>query len=194
MEWKGMEIPCLIAGSGGVRMAEEFTIRAQIKANIIGGIQTIFAKRHPLSIGNRPGVLVTLRGALIEFMTFENNGKGWKTARTRRKVIEVGQKYEVLIFRAGARVDIYVNGINVTHPKYTTCWPGDLNSDMDVILGGQLYDKPPLAEMFNGKIYSVELHDRARLSAASPIRYPHNPFAFPLKDLDQKRKELRLPI
>lgn len=184
----------MIDGSGPVRMSEEFTIRAQFKANIIGGIQTIFAKRHPLSVGNRPGVLVTLRGSLIEFMTFENNGKEWKTARTRREVVKVGQKYEVLVFRAESRVDIYINGINVTHPKYTKCWPGDLNSDMEVILGGQLYDKPPLAEVFNGKIYSVELHDIARLSAASPIRYPHNPFAFPLNQLDQKRKELRLPI
>ena len=183
----------MIENSGGIRMAEEFTIRAQIKANTIGGIQTIFAKRHPVSTGNRPGVLVTLRGSLIEFMTFQNNGKEWKTARSRREVIKVGQKHEVLIFRAGARVDIYVNGINVTHPKYTTCWPGDLNSDMELFIGGQLYDKPPLAEVFNGKIYSVELHEMARLSAASPIRYPHNPFAFPLQDLPEKRKELRLP-
>ncbi len=194
MEWKGMVIPCLIEGSKGIRIPQEFTIRAQIKANIIGGIQSIFVKRHPLSTGNRPGILVTLRGSLIEFMTFENNGKDWKTARTRREVIKVGQKYEVLIFRDGSRVDIYVNGINVTHPSYTTCWPGDLNCDMEIFIGGQLYDAPPLAEVFNGKIYSVELHDMARLSAASPIRYPHNPFAFPLKDLPEKRKELRLPI
>lgn len=194
MEWKGMTIPCLIDGSGPVRIPQEFTIRAQIKANVIGGIQTIFAKRHPISTGNRPGILITLRGSLIEFMTFENNGKDWKTARSRREVIKVGQKYEVLVFRAGPRVDIYVNGLNVTHPKYTECWGGDLNSDMEIFIGAQLYDTPELSEEFNGKIYSVELHDTARLSAASPIRYPHNPFAFPLRDLEQKRKELRLPI
>ena len=189
-----MDIPCMIEGSGGVRIGQEFTIRAQFKADIIGGIQTIFSKRHPLSTGNRPGLIITLRGSLIECMTFEDNGKEWKTARSRREVVKVGQKYEILVFRKGPHADIYVNGINRTHPKYRKVWPGDLNSDMDVLLGGQLYDSPPLAETFNGVIYSVELYDDTYLSAASPIRYPHNPFAFPLSQLAEKKEQLKLPI
>jgi hypothetical protein len=194
MEWKGMEIPCMVEGSGRIRLSQEFTLRAQIKANIIGGHQAIFSKRHPISTGNRPGILVTLRGSLIECLTFENNAKSWITARTRRSVISVGQKYEVLVFRSGSKMQFYINGINMTHPKYQTCSPGDINSDMDILIGAQLYDAPPLSEEFNGKIYSVELYDQAHLSAASPIRYPKNPFAFPLAQLPQKKEELKLPI
>ena len=184
----------MIEQSAGMRIGNEFTLRAEIKANIIGGIQTIFSKRTPLSTGNRPGLIVTLRGALIECMTFQNNGTTWKTARTVRGIIKVGQKYEILVFRDGEHLDIYVNGIKRTHRRYKTVWPGDLNSDMDIFLGGQLYDSPPLSEQFTGKIYFVEFYDLAHLSGASPLRYPHNPFAFPLSQLPEKKKELKLPI
>ncbi len=194
MEWSGMETPCMIEGSGGIRLSNDFTLRAQIKADIIGGHQAIFSKRHPLSVGNRPGILVTLRGSLIECMTFANGADSWITARTLRKVIEVGQKYEVLVFRSGTNMRIYINGLDRTHPKYHTCSAGDINSDMDIILGGQLYDAPPLSEEFNGRIYTVELWRQAYMSSASHIGYPRNPFAFPLRQLKEKTEELKLPF
>lgn len=193
MRWDGMETPCLIEGTGKIRFSNEFTIRTQIKADIIGGHQAIFSKRHPLSEGNRPGILITLRGSLIECLTFENNANSWITARTRREVISVGQKYEVLVFRIGGKMRIYINGVDKTHPRYNTCSPGDFNSDMDILIGGQLYDEPPLSEVFDGVIYWVELYDMARVSRASRIAYPRNPFAFPLSQLQQKKEELRLP-
>lgn len=189
-----METPCLIEGSGRIRLSNEFTIRTQIKADIIGGIQAIMSKRHPLSVGNRPGILVTLRGSLIECMTFEDNGKSWITARTVREVIKVGQKYEILIFRIGGKMRIYINGIDRTHPKYGKCSAGDINSDMDIIFGGQLYDSPPLSELFTGVIYWVEVYDTQLMSSASAIRYPVNPFAFPLSQLPEKKEQLKLPI
>jgi hypothetical protein len=111
-----------------------------------------------------------------------------------RNVIHVGQKYELLIFRIGGKMRLYINGFDRTHPKYGTCSPGDINSEMDILLGGQLYDAPPLSEVFNGVIYWVELYDQAHLSGASPLRYPKNPFAFPLHQLPQKKEELKLPI
>ncbi len=184
----------MIDGSGGIRFSNEFTIRAQIKADIIGGIQAIFSKRHPRSTDNRPGILVSLRGALIECMTFENNATSWITARTRRGVIEVGQKYEILVFRIGGKMRIYINGVDKTHPKYGTCSPGDINSDMDILIGGQMYDRPELSEVFNGVIYWVELYDQEHLSSASAIRYPRNPFAFPASQLPEKIEQMRLPI
>jgi hypothetical protein len=193
MRWDGMETPCMIEGTGGIRFSNEFTIRTQIKADIIGGIQAIFSKRHPLSVGNRPGILITLRGSLIECMTFQNNGESWITARSIRNVIEVGQKYEILVFRIGGKMRIFINGADRTHRRYGTCSPGDINSDMDVLIGGQLYDAPPLSEVFNGVIYWVELYEMARMSRASRIRYPQNPFAFPLSQLKQKKEELKLP-
>ena len=194
MIWKGMEIPCMIEGTKGIRISSEFTLKAEIKANIIGGIQTIFSKRTPLSTGNRPGIIFTLRGSLIECMMFANNAQAWITARTVRNVIKVGQKFEILVFRAGERLRIYVNGIDRTHPRYGKCSPGDVNSDMDIIIGGQIYDTPELSEPFAGKIYSVEYYDVAHVSAASPLRYPHNPFAFPMAQLPRKIDELKLPI
>lgn len=193
MRWDGMKTPCMIEGTGGIRFANEFTIRTQIKADIIGGHQAIFSKRHPLSQGNRPGILVTLRGSLIECLTFENNSDKWITARTGRKVIEVGQKYEILIFRIGGKMRIYINGLDRTHRRYGACSPGDINSDMDIFIGGQLYDAPPLSEVFDGVIYYVELFDMARVSRASQIAYPKNPFAFPMSQLRQKKEQLRLP-
>lgn len=184
----------MIENSGGIRIAEEFAFKSFIKADIIGGIQTIFAKRHPISTGNRPGLLITLRGNLIECMTFANNAKKWITTRTIRGVVEVGQKYEILVFRVRENMRIYVNGIDRTHPKYRVCSPGDLNSDMEVFLGAQLYDAPPLANQFVGRIYSVELYDQAYFSAASLVRFPRNPFAFPLSQLPEKKEQLKLPI
>lgn len=193
MRWDGMTHPCMIEGSGGIRFSDEFTIRTQIKADIIGGHQAIFSKRHPVSVGNRPGILITLRGALIECLTFQNNASEWITTRTVRGVISVGQKYEILIFRIGGKMRIYINGRDRTHRRYGTCSKGDINSDMDILIGGQLYDAPPLSEVFDGVIYWVELYDMARMSRASAIRYPKNPFAFPISQLDQKKQELRLP-
>lgn len=184
----------MIEGSGGLRFSQDFTLRAQIKADIIGGHQAIFSKRHPLSTGNRPGLLVTLRGSLIECLTFADGADSWITARTIRKVIEVGQQYEVLVFRSGDNMSIYINGINRTHPKYKTCSAGDINSDMDIILGGQLYDAPPLTEVFNGRIYTVEWWNQAFISSASRVSYQKNPYAFPLRQLKQKTEELKLPF
>ncbi len=193
MRWDGMTTPCLIEGSGGIRFSNEFTIRTQIKPDIIGGHQAIFSKRHPVSVGNRPGILISLRGSLIECMMFPNNGKQWITARTQREVIQVGQKFEVLVFRIGGNMRIYINGVDKTHRRYGKCSPGDINSDMDILIGGQLYDAPPLSEVFDGVIYWVELYEMARTSRASAIRYPQNPFAFPISQLEENKARLRLP-
>lgn len=189
-----MQTPCMIDGSGGIRLSNEFTIRAEIKPDIIGGIQAIFSKRHPRSTDNRPGILVSLRGALIECMTFENNAKSWITARTRRGVIQVGQRYEILVFRIGGKMRIYINGIDRTHPKYKICSPGDINSDAPVFIGAQMYDQPELSEVFNGVISWVELYDQQYLTSASQIRYPINPYAFPASQLPEKIEQMRLPI
>jgi hypothetical protein len=194
MEWKGMKIPCMVEGTKGIRFSDEFTIRFTFKPDIIGGKQAIFSKRVPLSIGNRPGMSVILHGSCIELMTFPDGGTHWITARTLPRVVAVGQKYEVLVFRSGPLAQIYVNGFNRTNKKFQKCAPGSLNSDMEIIFGGQLYDTPELSEPFTGKIYSVEVYDQAYTSSASPLRYPKNPFAFPLKDLPEMKERYKLPI
>lgn len=194
MEWKGLTVPCMIENSEGLRLSSEFTIRTLIKADIIGGQQAVFSKRVPLSTGNRPGIFVMLRGSLIECLTFENNSDSWITCRTVREVISVGQKFEILIFRSGKNMEIYINGVKRTHPKYKTCSPGDINADAPIFVGAQLYDTEPVSEVFTGKIYELELYDQAYYSSASALRYPKNPFVFPLRELPQKREELKLPI
>lgn len=194
MEWKGFTIPCMIENSGGIRLSNDFTIKTVIRPNIIGGQQAIFSKRHPFSTGNRPGIFVMLRGSLIECLTFEDGSNSWITCRTVREAISVGQLFEVLIFRSGGDMEIYINGFRRTHAKYRKCAPGDLNCDMDILIGAQLYDEPPLSEEFTGTIYDLELYDQAYYSSASGLRYPKNPFVFPLRDLPQKREELKIPI
>lgn len=189
-----MAIPCMVEGTKGIRFSDEFTIRTTIKADIIGGKQAIFSKRVPLSIGNRPGIAVLLHGSCIEFMTFADGATHWITSRTLPRVISVGQKYEILIFRSGPICQIYINGFNRTNKKFKNCHSGSLNSDMDIIFGGQIYDTADLTEKFTGKIYSVELFDQAYTSSASPLRYPKNPFAFPLKQLPVMKERLNLPI
>lgn len=194
MEWKGMQIPCMIDGTAGIRFSDDFTLRAFIKADIIGGNQAIFSKRTPISTNNRPGLILMLRGSMIECLTFDDGAEQWITARTSPRCVSVGQKYEILLFRIGGAMQIYVNGFNRTHKRYQTCAPGNLNNDMDIIIGGQLYDVPVLQEEFTGKIYEIELYDQAYLSSASPLRYPRNPFAFPLRQLPEMKERLKLPI
>ena len=109
-------------------------------------------------------------------------------------MIAVGEKYEILIFRSGPIIQIYINGFNRTNKKFQKCHPGSLNSDMAIVFGGQVYDTAELSEPFTGKIYSVELYDQAYNSSASPLRYPKNPFAFPLQKLPEMKERLKLPI
>ncbi len=189
-----MTVPSMIEGTAGIRFSDEFTLRCTFKPDIIGGKQAIFSKRVPLSVGNRPGIAVLLHGSCIECMTFADGATHWITARTLSRVVSVGQKYEILIFRSGPVIQIYVNGFNRTNKKFKNCHAGSLNSDMDIIFGGQIYDTADLTEKFTGKIYSVELYDQAKTSSASPVRYPTNPFVFPLKQLPVMKERLKLPI
>jgi hypothetical protein len=200
MEWKGMETPCMLDGTGGIRFGQAFTLRARIKADIIGGKQSIFSKRVPLSTGNRPGLVLFLHGSMIKMMTFQDGGESWITTASLPnpkhdpRLINVGEEHEILIYRSEGNARIYINGIDRTHPKYKTCCPGDINCDMDIFLGCQLYDTPEISEPFTGKIRMIELYDEAYYSSASHVRYPNNPYSFPLNQLPQKNQELKLGL
>jgi len=182
MEWMGMTSPCMLTDTKLVRIANDFTIKAVIKPDIIGGKQSIISKRVPLSKGNRPGVILLLHGRCIELMTFENNGKAWMTARTLPKVIEVGQQYEILAFRAGNEARIYVNGFDRTNPIYNKVCPGDLSCEMDAFCGMQLYDEVKEKEVFVGKIFMIGLYDDAYFNDAAGIRYPRNPHVLSVEE------------
>lgn len=195
-----MTTPCMLTDTGNIRLGNEFTLRARVKPDIIGGQQSIFSKRHPVSRGNRPGIVVFLDGSAVKVMTFEDGGKSWITSasyhnpRHDPRLICVGDEHEILAYRAGGNMRIYINGIDRTNPKYKTCCPGDINSDMNIILGGQIYDTPELSEPFTGSIRIVELYDQAFWNSASGIRYPKNPYSFPLWQLPQKNQELKLGL
>ena len=71
-ELENMPTPALIRDSELAKFGDKFTIYAELRADIIGGKQTIFSKRTPVSEGNRPGVNLILEGSWITLMTFES--------------------------------------------------------------------------------------------------------------------------
>jgi len=192
MEWMGMSIPCMLEDTRNLRLGADFTIKALIKPDIIGGKQSILSKRVPVSKGDRPGIIILLHGSCVEFMTFAAGDKGWITARTIPKVIMVGQKYEILTYRAGNEARIYVNGIDRTNPKYNKASPGDIDCDMYAFVGMQLYNSPTVErEPFVGKIFMVGMYqDKAYFDDAKSIRFQQNPNIVRLdaaKDVISKR-------
>ena len=200
MEWMGMRIPCMLEHTKEVRLGKDFTLRAQIKCDVMGGKQSIFSKRVPVSSGNRPGVVLLLHGSCIELMTFGDGDRAWITARTytnrqakamrQAPVIEVGQVYEVLAFRQGNEARIYVNGFDRTNPKFDKVSAGDIDCDMFAFAGMQLYDRPDLQrEVFQGIIFMVGMYESACWSGASKIKYLRNPGVMGLTEFTERFPE-----
>lgn len=193
MEWKGFQIPCIIAGSKRLRLGQNFTIKAVIKCEIMGGQQTIFSKRVPIGEGNRPGVILLMHGSCIEFRTFQNGGKKWIDARTWAHTIKVGQVHEVLVLRSGNKVRLYINGIDQTNVKYDTIAGGDVNCDSDAFIGMQFYNTMSPKEPFYGNIYSIGIYEDAYFGDISRVVYPRNPNIVPLSAVPEVAEQIGLP-
>jgi hypothetical protein len=176
----------MLEDTAPIRISSDFTIELWFHPNVIGGKQALFSKRAPVSTGNRPGLTVFLHGSMVKMMTYEDGGKGWITTasygnpKQDPRLVCAGEACKVYIFRSGGNARIYINGIDRTMPKYKTCCPGDLNVPVDMFLGCQFYDKPEIRDVFDGTIHAIEYYDQAYLNRANPVRFPKNPFAFPL--------------
>ena len=193
MEWIGMATPCMLVGTREMRFGQAFTIKAEVKCDVIGGKQVVISKRVPVSHGNRPGVILLLHGSCVELMSFEDGGDSWITARTYSKVIKVGHKHEILAFREGKEARIYVNGIDQTNPKYDKIHAGDLNCDCDAFAGAQVYDKVAAQEPFKGRIFMIGAYEESYTQDARYIRLRRNPNVVPLSQLPELAERIGMP-
>jgi hypothetical protein len=192
LEVKGMPTRCMIPETAGVRVASDFTLKAEIRPFVIGGLQTIFSKRVPLSTGNRPGLVMRLNGSMVELLTFADGGDDWVVAKTGREAISTGEYYKILVYRSGGKAKIFVNGIEKTDPKHNTAAVGDLNCDMDVFIGLQVYDTVAEREVMRtrGEIYMIGLYEDVYFNAAKPQSYQKNPNVIPLSKLPEMKERL----
>ena len=191
-EVTGAPTRCMIPGSASRRLAHDFTIKAEFRPFIIGGKQTILSKRVPCSKGNRPGFVLLLNGSVVEFMTFEDGGQKWYTAKTVSGAITVGEYYKLLIFRSGSRATIFVNGVDRTDPVYNMAAGGDINCDVDAFIGFQVYDIVAEREPMKpkGMIYNVGIYNDLWVGAVKRERFEKNPNVVPLAQLPEMKERL----
>lgn len=201
MEWQGFgtypngaTMPGMLTGTKSLRLDGDFTIKAVIKPHILGGKKVVVSKRWPLGEGNRPGMLLLVHGNCVELMTFENGGRSWRTARTIAQVIQLGELHEILAFRIGDRACIYVNGIDRTNPTYQTIHAGDLNCDVEMFVGCQVYNEPEPKDVFKGVVHFLGFYEQEHISDATPLRFMKNPYHFSLDELPEMSKRLGIPL
>jgi hypothetical protein len=180
----------MIPATASAKVGQAFTVRADIRPFVIGGKQTILAKRVPKSKGNRPGFILMLNGSAIEFKTFADGDEKWITAKTKRGTIKVGEFYKLLVFRSGNQASIYVNGIDRTDPKFNKAAVGDVNCDVDAFIGFQVYDvvreQQPMRD--GGKIYMIGVYNDIWISAAKPETFEKNPLVIPVSKLPELKQ------
>lgn len=153
------DLPCAIQGCE-LRFDSKFTIRASFVPDMVAGRQTIFCKRVPKGAGNRPGIVLWLRGSAVELLTFGDGDNDWSVAKTPRLLIKAGRDHEVYAVRDGSKARIYLDGIDRTDPTSEAA-AGDVNCDADALIGIHFYGRP--GQQFYGKIKALSMYNQRRL-------------------------------
>lgn len=183
----------MLQGSGKLKVGNDFTLRAEIRPFTIGGYQTIFTKRIPVSHGNRPGFILMLNGSHVEFMTFADGDDQWHIAKTAAKTIKVGEFYKIMVTRSGSMARIFINGVDRTDPVFSTAASGDINNDVDGFIGFQVYDILAEQEMFRdgGRIYMVGIYNDI-WAGSKPEVFAKNPNVISLDELPEMKDKLKI--
>jgi hypothetical protein len=161
MELIGMKHPCIIDRRFVIEFGNEFRIRAVIRPFHTGGLQTIFCKRIPQKKGEVYGVVLNLRGTVVQLMTRAQGDKTWYWTRSGRGHIQAQETYEIVAVRTGNRGRIFIEGIDRTHPDHCQAAMGDLNNHGYAFIGTM-----PLAgkaiHPFDGQIKAIAFYNDQR--------------------------------
>lgn len=156
-----MKIPCIIDRRFNIEFGDDFRIRAVIRPFHTGGLQTIFAKRVPQKKGEVYGVVLCLRGTVVQLLTRAQGDKTWYFTRSGRGYVQAQQTYEIVAARSGSRGRIFIEGIDRTHPEHNKTAIGDLNNSGYAIIGTM-----PIAgraiHPFDGEIKAIGLYNDER--------------------------------
>lgn len=171
-------IPCLIDNSAKMRLGQEFMVRAVCMADHTGGVQTLVSKRAINRTGDQPGVVLRLVGTKVEFKTRGQHDLGWTVCSTARRTIQAGQRYDIIGLRKEDRGWIYINGIDHTYAGMGVAAAGDLNNDVPIAVGCQLYDGKPFYQLM-GEINLVGFY--GYIKKPPKVRFPNNPNVVPIQ-------------
>lgn len=170
MELIGMKTPCIIRHHKfPITFADSFMIRTIVSLDFLAGRQVIFAKRVPFSIGDRPGVVLLFRGSAVEMLTCGEGDCVWTRARTERGRMLAGTRYEIVAIREGVHGRIYVNGIDRTHPRFSSASGGNVNCDADAFIGIHVYDGQKHQKLY-GDIEEIGLYNNAPYRSIKSVR------------------------
>lgn len=161
MELIGMKHPCIIDRRFQIEFGSEFRIRAVIRPWHTGGLQTIFAKRIPQKKGDVYGVVLCLRGTVVQLMTRGQGDQTWYYTRSGRGYVQAQQTYEIVAIRSGDHGRIFIEGIDRTHPKHTACAAGDLNNTGYAFIGTMALAGRAI-HPFDGQIKAIGLYNDER--------------------------------
>lgn len=156
-----MKHPCIIDRRFVIEFGNDFRIRAVIRPFHTGGLQTIFAKRVPQKKGEIYGVVLNLRGTVVQLMTRAQGDKTWYWTRSCRGYIQAQETYEILAIRSGTHGRIFIQGADRTHKDHNRCAAGDLNNSGYAFIGTMPLSGAAI-HPFDGQIKAIGLYNDER--------------------------------